>query len=437
MNENQPTADLIQRCLDDACSEAELRRLEGMLRDDPTVADALADAFRLEAGLAAVFRDQQRTAEAMAVLCQAQRVPKPRSYRRLAGWALAAAATLAIAVPLGRHFLAEPEIDAVQPAIEEFSEVVSGAVLVDGSRVDSVQEGAAIQVAGDAPAVIRLTDGSQARFEPGTKALLHGSAGGLRQWITLDEGAGTFRVQKTPGEFQVETQLGCVTALGTEFSVELRPVLARGGSPMKIRSAVLAVAVLSGIVQVEIRGRTYVLSGGENRVFAGGRDAPAGHASRVAGPLVAVDNAKITLAGRGEPTDYALENNVAVTIDGKAAKLEDLKQGMFVTLEQKAPDGPVVSIKAEGPRVGGTITAVDADKKTLTLAGGRGHEQTYSLSAEMAVTQNGQPATMADVKPGLAVVLKLSIDKKTVVAISIGSGHGRGEGGGGAGGRGQ
>jgi hypothetical protein len=42
----------------------------------------------------------------------------------------------------------------------------------------SVAEGSAISVAGETPAVIHLTDGSQAELEPGTSAMLHGRAKG-------------------------------------------------------------------------------------------------------------------------------------------------------------------------------------------------------------------------------------------------------------------
>ncbi len=43
---------------------------------------------------------------------------------------------------------------------------------------------------------------------------------------------------------------------------------------MTTRSAMLAAAVLVGTVQVEFEGKTYVLSGGENRVLAENQGAP-------------------------------------------------------------------------------------------------------------------------------------------------------------------
>ena len=61
---------------------------------------------------------------------------------------------------------------------------------------------------------------------------------------------------------------------------------------MKIRSAVLAVAVLSGMVQVEFGGQTFVLGGGESRVFGEDRVAAPAEGGR--------GNAAVPAEGRAE-----------------------------------------------------------------------------------------------------------------------------------------
>jgi hypothetical protein len=60
----------------------------------------------------------------------------------------------------------------------------------------------------------------------------------------------------------------------------------QGDPGMKTRSAMLAVAVLVGTVQVELEGKTYVLGGGENRVFAENQGAPAAPETKPTGNTV-------------------------------------------------------------------------------------------------------------------------------------------------------
>jgi hypothetical protein len=107
--------------------------------------------------------------------------------------------------------------------------------------------------------------GSWPRTKP--SAVLRGSTAGARQWIELNEGGGTFRVEKAEGQFQVVTAVGSVTALGTEFSVRLVPSNNQGDTNMSVRGVALAVAVLAGMVQVESDGKTNVLGAGESQVF--------------------------------------------------------------------------------------------------------------------------------------------------------------------------
>jgi hypothetical protein len=191
---------------------------------------------------------------------------------------------------------------------------------------------------------------------------------------------------------------------------------------MNVRSAVLAVAVLSGVVQVEAGGQISVLGRGESRVFAQGRGGPA-RSAPLRGPLVSIGNGQITVGGRGGSTVHALGPHVAVTIDGKRAKIEELGVGMIVSLERRDGEGPVVGIKAEGPTIGGEVKAIDADQRTVTLAkrgdGPRGTpEQTFSFAPGVAVTLDGQPASASDLQPGASVALKLTVDKKTVLSIT-------------------
>jgi ferric-dicitrate binding protein FerR (iron transport regulator) len=129
-------------------------------------------------------------------------------------------------------------------------EVVHGEVKVEGSKVE---------VSAAAPALFRMSDGSEAKLAPSTSAVFHGRQDSARQVVEISQGAGSFKVAKAPDSFRVDTPSGRVLVLGTEFSVELRKQ--RKGLPA------LAVAVSSGRVRVEHGGKSLELGPGESRVF--------------------------------------------------------------------------------------------------------------------------------------------------------------------------
>lgn len=474
-NDQQREAELIQRYLEQSCSEAELKALEELLVRDPKAAEALADSVRLDAGLATIFRAERRTAEALAQMTQAQeagrdedstgpgsaRAPAPvrsapvrstrvRPGRRMA-WRMAAAALLvAAAITLLNHFARDraapqqeiartqktsqedriPRSSQVQhPGDAESGQVVSGDVMVDGARRQALGDGSKIHVIGELPGMLRLADGSEIDLAPGSTAVLPTRKSGRRRSVVLHEGRGTFRVEqnRNDDEFQVVTQLGCVTALGTEFSVELQPSPFSGETAVKNKySAMLVVAVLSGVVQVEFEGKNYVLGGGESRVFAqeAGRGTPGDKAH---GAIAEISKNKISLRTRGEAVVYDLAPDVIVTIDGRPGKVEELSVGMVAALECKAGQGPVVSITVQGPTIGGEVKSIDAEKQTITIVSSRRGatgEQTLPIGTGAVVTVDGQPGKLSDLQPGMAVALRLTMDRKTVAAITRSKGKG-------------
>jgi ferric-dicitrate binding protein FerR (iron transport regulator) len=143
--------------------------------------------------------------------------------------------------------------------------VVAGQIQIDGMPANRIQGGSQFEVVGDAPATIRLTDGSRAEFNPRSKAALRDKDGDNRQVIELTQGGGRFAVARGNGKFRVETHVGTVTALGTEFTVNLQPwPKPKQAMPEGLR---LAVSVTSGTVQVEVAGRKDVLHAGSSRIF--------------------------------------------------------------------------------------------------------------------------------------------------------------------------
>jgi len=98
---------------------------------------------------------------------------------------------------------------------------------------------------------------------------------------------------------------------------------------------------------------------------------------------------------------------------------------MLVTLERKDGQGPVISINAEGPTIGGLFKSIDEVGKMITISTA-GSEQTYALSGDTVISLNGLPANLSDLQPGTSVALKLSVDKKTVLAMTRARGRGEG-----------
>jgi hypothetical protein len=149
--------------------------------------------------------------------------------------------------------------------------VLSGRISVDGVESDAIRPGARLSVTGSVAAVIELPDTSRTELEPASEVVIHGRRGNARQMIELVKGGAKFQVEEGRGRFCVDTPVGLITVLGTEFTVKLRPredALKRAPE-MKARLAqVLAVAVISGSVEVDVGGEKYVLVGGESRAFA-------------------------------------------------------------------------------------------------------------------------------------------------------------------------
>jgi len=80
---------------------------------------------------------------------------------------------------------------------------------------------------------------------------------------------GRFRVPHEADRlFRIETCNGSVTTLGTDFEVNLWSTEGKGDQDMSFRSLfVLAVAVVTGMVDVEVPGQKLVLSAGSQQVF--------------------------------------------------------------------------------------------------------------------------------------------------------------------------
>lgn len=239
---------LLERYQSGAASSDEMAELEASLRADPATRRVFAERFLLEVQLHRAFS---------GVVPMSLPLPTPARWSRRVVMLAAAAAVVLMVVgaivlsPFGRKQLSGLE-------------VVKGEVSVDGVAVTHIPTGQWFEV-GNAPAVIRLADGTRAELGPASRALIQGQPGEVRQVVELAQGSGSFHVTHGSGQFRVQTPVATVTALGTEFSVKLRP-LGKNRAAAKGKPAV-AVAVTAGTVQVDAGGKSYVLAAGKKRVY--------------------------------------------------------------------------------------------------------------------------------------------------------------------------
>jgi len=299
--------------------------------------------------------------------------------------------------------------------------------VVDGATPRTFRYGATLDVQ-SGPAVLRLSDGSRLTFAEDSKAVVHGPAAGTRQLIELLRGSVMVEVTPGDGTFLVEGAMWRVTALDTDFRVELFPAENMGETTMQARASFLAVAVLTGLVQVDFCGEPSVLAAGEQSTFfADVKDIEKGKEknAQVRGTISAVDAKTLTIAAGesgAKSRTYNLTADVSIIIDGKPAKTSDLKTGMIVVAALGSEKTEVKEVRVEGGSVGGDVRAVDAASHKITVAakgkdGQPAAEKSYTVSGDAKIIVDGKPARLADVKTGAPAFLRLSADGKTAVAV--------------------
>jgi ferric-dicitrate binding protein FerR (iron transport regulator) len=294
-------------------TEEQRTALNERLRKFPRLRKRLAEMAFEQANL----RDALTVSEAVPILIVPEPAAAPllKPAPELTGprprpWILpvaAAAACLAIIVGIVVWSASGPDAPF---------KVVAGEVKIEGPRVN---------VAGTAPALFRLSDGSEAELAPASSALFHGRKGDTRQVVELSQGSGKFKVAKAPESFRVDTSVGSVAVLGTEFTVELRNQ--KKGPPA------LAVSVASGRVRVDAAGQKKELGAGESRVFgvepppAEKKEARVVFSGTVRGRVVGKGDAHILLAVDAVvSTRKESSAELAEGLPGRTLKITPLKR---------------------------------------------------------------------------------------------------------------
>jgi hypothetical protein len=178
-----------------------------------------------------------------------------------------------------------------------------------------------------------------------------------------------------------------------------------------------------------------------------------GAAAETPGIILSVDADKGTLVVRGVrdgdsgEKPFNLSRGVKVLVEGKDAKLADLKPGMRVNLKVEEGTGDVVGItlvaigrrpvergeregdrprEGEGPRRGPTVRAlirsVDSAKNSLTATivereGETIGDRTLEVAPNVEIAIDGRASKLADLPAGSNVWLVMSADRKTVLGV--------------------
>jgi RNA polymerase sigma factor (sigma-70 family) len=154
---------------------------------------------------------------------------------------------------------------------------------------------------------------------------------------------------------------------------------------------------------------------------------PANKPLRFGGKVASVDAAArtLTLAAKGEGGKEMLVKltpDAKVTIDGKDAKIDDLKPGMTASFNLvSAKDGQLREaneVVVAGPTFGGTVKQIDATTVTI---GNEKFGRVLKLAPGGKVTVNGKKdAKLSDLKAGDRVTVTMTSDESAAVLIVAG-----------------
>jgi RNA polymerase sigma factor (sigma-70 family) len=155
----------------------------------------------------------------------------------------------------------------------------------------------------------------------------------------------------------------------------------------------------------------------------GDKPRPAQPAARAVGTLGPIDAAAGTFtlvrkADGGEKGEtVTVAKDAVVTVDGKAAKLGDLKAGGVVEVERATAAGPATKVAVTGQRITSVLSSVDGTKLWIR---GKPGDRDFTLAAGATVTLNGKAATLADLRVGEPVTVILTADGSAARTVTAG-----------------
>jgi RNA polymerase sigma factor (sigma-70 family) len=111
---------------------------------------------------------------------------------------------------------------------------------------------------------------------------------------------------------------------------------------------------------------------------------------------------------------YDIDHGVWVFVNGKKAKLGDVKVKMNVALRIGSGKPGVVRIYAAGPKVGGVVKMIDADRRIVSL-GAEG----ITVADHAVVLIEDRHGKLADLRAGMRVTLQLSAETEPRLVVGI------------------
>jgi RNA polymerase sigma factor (sigma-70 family) len=151
------------------------------------------------------------------------------------------------------------------------------------------------------------------------------------------------------------------------------------------------------------------------------QQAPAPRPERVQGVVKAVDLDRntVTVAGPEGVATFAVAPGAKVDIDCQLGTLTGLPPGANVTLSQFVDATTAGAVSANGSSIFSSVKAVDAAKKTITVAG-QPDDRTFTIRADTAIHIDGKPGTLEAIPVGASLhALNLRVDQQTVLSINV------------------
>jgi RNA polymerase sigma factor (sigma-70 family) len=135
---------------------------------------------------------------------------------------------------------------------------------------------------------------------------------------------------------------------------------------------------------------------------------------------VGANGATLSVTEETGRKDYKLAEGARVTIDGKDAKVTELKPGMTVSLRLSAVYPVIFGVTAIGPQLDGVVRIVDAERKSLSVLLRSPRLVVSGLSTEgAAITVGGKPGTLTDLRPGMRVQLQWAADPEARRILTV------------------
>jgi len=150
--------------------------------------------------------------------------------------------------------------------------------------------------------------------------------------------------------------------------------------------------------------------------------------ARQTGTVGAVDAAAgtITLVRKGDGGErrdtIAVAKDATIVVDGKAAKLADVKVKASADVEIPGERQPATKVTVSGEKVPGVLMAFDKESVTVGFRGdGRALvERKLALAPAAKVTLDGKDAKLADLQTGDRVIVTLTSDGTAALVITAG-----------------